>query len=109
MDAYTYIAQRGQTASKAEFLNTIKLLKRSAWNAFPCRHYFGMVTVEQVEGGWSVRVAPTGAGETVNEVFYPESSEETLYLDVGRKMHPTLICSCGSTDCCFGQGCEIRP
>jgi hypothetical protein len=109
MDAFTYIAKNGVPASAKEFLATIKFLKRSAWNAFPSRHYFGMVTVEQTDGGWNVGFAPAESGGETSTVFYRFEDERTLALDVGRKMHPTLICVCASPDACFAGTCPVRP
>jgi hypothetical protein len=109
MDAYTFIAREGAPASTQEFLATIKALKRSAWNAYPCRHYFGMVSVEQTKGGWNVSFAPTQSGEKASTIFYATADEQALVLDVARKMHPTLICACSSSNECFSGTCPVRP
>jgi hypothetical protein len=109
MDGLNYIAERGKPANTAEFLNTVKFLKRSAWNAYPCRNYFGMVTVEQADGGWTVSMAPAGAGDAVNTLFFAHDEEDAMALEVARKMHPTLICACSSCERCFTGNCAVRP
>jgi hypothetical protein len=109
MDAMSFISAPGVPTSTEYFLNTIKTFRRTAWNAYPCRHYFGMITVEQIEDGWSVRIAPVGAGETVSTTYYGAEEEERLSLEVARKMHPTLICVCSRESACFSEQCHVRP
>ena len=57
MEGASYVAEKKKAGGSKDFLSTIKLFERTAWNAWPNRHYFGMVTVEQTEGGW---VTPGG-------------------------------------------------
>lgn len=109
MDATSFVSRPGVPTNVESFLNTIRAFPRTAWNCFPSRHYFGMMTVEQVDGGWKVYIAPNGAGEKVNEAFYTGDDEQRLGLEVARKMHPTLICVCASPHACFAAGCRVQP
>jgi len=105
----TTTVKKGTPSNMKEFLDTIRVFPKTAWNAWPSRHYVGMVTVEQTKGGWMVHVAPIGCGEKVNSTFYSHEDEEALYFDVGRKMHPSLICTCASPNSCFEGSCKVRP
>jgi hypothetical protein len=110
MDAMSFIAEPGMPVCVERFLNTIRMLKYSAWNAFPNRHYFGMISVERVEHGWRVGFAPVGGGgERVTVTDYALGDEERLAFDVARKMHPQLICACSSPNTCFEGACPVRP
>jgi hypothetical protein len=109
MDGASYVADKRKAGGAKDFLTTIKLFERTAWNAWPNRHYFGMVTVEQTEGGWMVYVAPIGSGEKVNGTFYSHDDEERLEFDVARKMHPSLICTCSNPNACFEGNCKVKP
>ena len=109
MDGASYVADKRKAGGSKDFLTTIKMFERTAWNAWPNRHYFGMVTVEQTEGGWMVFIAPVGAGEKVNGTFYGYDDEERLEFDVARKMHPVLICTCCEPNACFEGNCKVKP
>ncbi len=109
MDATTFTSPVGAPTTPAAFLNTIRMFQRTAWNAYPNKHYYGMISVEQVDGGWLVGISPTGAGDRVNEAFYATADEERIAMEVGRKMHPTLICTCAGACACFAEGCSVKP
>lgn len=109
MDAFSMISKKGEATTVGEFMNTVKLFPRSAWNAYPNRHYLGMISIEQTDSGWRVGIGPAGAGESVNVFTYRWDEEERMAMEIGRKLHPTLICTCASANECFKEACPVRP
>lgn len=90
--------------------------KRSAWHAFPMRHYYGMISVEIIEstsekeGGYKVFNVSTGGTPLRSiDTFYPFSKWEDFEMDILRKMHPQFICACNRATECFTADCPIKP
>lgn len=104
----------GMAMTFKQFREKLHNEKRIALNAFPMRHYYGMMTIEVVEstdeseGGYNVWSVPVGGVKSL-DAFYKFSEWESFELDVLRKMHPEFICACSNQNECFSNDCPVKP